>query len=295
VDEALTAGTYTKVQAAKRRREVCRPDTPGLPDRSGAISSPLPALLLCVALAGLLSPLGLFPCSASCLSAPADARVVIFSGHTSRPGKNGEGRGAKSASGVYEFRFNDAVTAFLREETAPGITIVIIPATRNVPLKQRVALAKRLKADLIIEIHHDSVQPQIYERLVTAHGTDPLIARYQGFSLHVYPNEGSIAPAAAIEERLIAAGIGFSLYHREDIPGERMELVPGTKAVYKRPNLHLPRTSTIPAVIVECGCIANPEEEKLLASPAHQKVIAQAVRQGIEDYFAGLHRCLVPK
>ncbi len=295
MNNTVAAGTSTMGQAVNRCREQHRPNEPQRPERLRPISSRLPSLILSAALIGFLLLLDLVPCSASCLGASADARVVIFSGHTSRPGRNEEGRGAKSASGVYEFRFNDAVTELLGRERTPGITFVTIPATRNVPLKRRVALARRLKADLIIEIHHDSVQPRIYEKLVMAHEPDPLIDRYRGFSLHVYPNESSIAPAAAIEERLIDAGIGFSLYHQEDIPGERMELVPGTKAVYKRPNLHLPRTSTIPTVIVECGCIANPEEEKLLASPAHQKVIAQAVRQGIEDYFASRRRSSAPK
>lgn len=196
---------------------------------------------------------------------------------------------------MYEFRFNDAVTAFFKEEKTPGITFVTIPATRNVPLRRRAALAKRLKADLIIEIHHDSVQPQIYEKLITADDSDPMIERYRGFSLHVFPKESSIAPAAAIEERMLGAGIGLSLYHLEDIPGERMELVPGTKAVYKRPKLHLLRTSAIPAVIVECGCIANPVEEKFVGSPAHQKAIVQAVRRGIEVFFAGLRKSSISK
>lgn len=42
----------------------------------------------------------------------------------------------------------------------------------------------------------------------------------------------------------------------------------------------------IPSVLVECGFISNAEEEKLLLSSAYQLRVAQAVRDGIAEYFA---------
>lgn len=245
-------------------------------------------------LVAVLTLLDLVPYWGFCAALLAEDRVVIFSGHTARPDRKGKGRGAKSASGVHEFRFNDSVATFLEREKPPCLDFVVIPATRNVSLRSRVALARRLNADIIVEIHHDSVHPRIYEKLVRARYPDPLIDRYRGFSLHVFPDEASIALAAAIEARMIAAGLEFSDYHQEDIPGERMKLVPGTKAVYERPNLHLPRTSTVPTVIVECGCIANPEEERLLADPAYQETVAHAIRQGIEDCRESRRRVSAP-
>lgn len=40
-----------------------------------------------------------------------------------------------------------------------------------------------------------------------------------------------------------------------------------------------------PAVIVECGFLSNPDEEKLLLSQEYQKNIAKAITAGIKDYF----------
>ncbi len=41
----------------------------------------------------------------------------------------------------------------------------------------------------------------------------------------------------------------------------------------------------VPSVLVECGFISNAEEEKLLLSPDYQLRVAQAVRDGILEYF----------
>jgi len=41
----------------------------------------------------------------------------------------------------------------------------------------------------------------------------------------------------------------------------------------------------VPSVLVECGFISNAEEERLLLSPDYQLRVAQAVRDGILEYF----------
>ena len=42
----------------------------------------------------------------------------------------------------------------------------------------------------------------------------------------------------------------------------------------------------IPSVLVECGFISNPEEEQLLMDAAYQQRMAQAVVQGVCQYYA---------
>lgn len=46
------------------------------------------------------------------------------------------------------------------------------------------------------------------------------------------------------------------------------------------------RTTTIPAVIVECGFLSNREEESLLNEEAYQDKLAWAIYLGITEYFA---------
>ena len=45
------------------------------------------------------------------------------------------------------------------------------------------------------------------------------------------------------------------------------------------------RTTKIPAVIVECGFLTNPEEERLLNTDAYQEKIAWSIYLGIVEYF----------
>jgi len=41
----------------------------------------------------------------------------------------------------------------------------------------------------------------------------------------------------------------------------------------------------IPSILVETAFISNPEEERLLRSPAHQDKLARAMMAGIQAYF----------
>lgn len=41
----------------------------------------------------------------------------------------------------------------------------------------------------------------------------------------------------------------------------------------------------MPSALIETGFISNPEEQKLLTSPKYQDQLADAIVQGIEQYF----------
>lgn len=42
----------------------------------------------------------------------------------------------------------------------------------------------------------------------------------------------------------------------------------------------------VPSVLIECGFISNPEEERLLLSEGYQARLGQAVADGVESYAA---------
>jgi N-acetylmuramoyl-L-alanine amidase len=50
-------------------------------------------------------------------------------------------------------------------------------------------------------------------------------------------------------------------------------------------NLHMTRETKMPAILVECGFISNPEQEKLLRQPEMQKKLAQAIADGVLAYL----------
>ncbi len=57
----------------------------------------------------------------------------------------------------------------------------------------------------------------------------------------------------------------------------------------ERDDVYLLNEINIPAVLVECGFLSNPVEEKLLISDKYQEKIAWAIYMGIMKYFSGLN------
>lgn len=225
------------------------------------------------------------PSADSLAIGPGSPRIIVFSGHTASLDCPPDTRGAKSASGIYEFHFNDEMTRLLRATAPQDVECIAIPAELNIPLYSRAGLAAELNGELLIEVHHDSVQPAIQQQLTDAAPGDSILSKYSGFSIHVYPNEESVKLAKSIEASCISAGLAFSTYHLEGIPAERMKLIDGTRATYRRRNLRILRTSSIPAVILEFGCIANPQEERLLRQLHYQEKLAHAVWRGVSEYL----------
>ena len=45
------------------------------------------------------------------------------------------------------------------------------------------------------------------------------------------------------------------------------------------------KNATVPAVIVECGFLSNPEDEALLSDKAYQARMAGAICDGIIEYY----------
>ena len=41
----------------------------------------------------------------------------------------------------------------------------------------------------------------------------------------------------------------------------------------------------VPSVLVELGHLSNRQDEALLSDPVHQTLLADALRQGVDDYF----------
>ena len=82
-------------------------------------------------------------------------------------------------------------------------------------------------------------------------------------------------PQGKDDSRLLAGCVQASLIKTLAPPKERSALA-GDYYI-----LGLP----IPSVLVECGFISNPEEEKKLLDEAYQTRVGEAIAQGIADYY----------
>lgn len=202
--------------------------------------------------------------------------------------------GALSARGRPELEFNRELAALIgRALEARRLRVLVIGADGNMTVLSRRTAAAR-DADLLVSVHHDSVQPHYLEEWEHEGETRRFSDRFAGFSLFVSrrnPRLGeSLACASAMGARLRAAGFTPSLYHAEPIPGESKPFADRRNGVHYYDNLVVLHTAAQPAVLVEAGVIVNRAEELALRDPATQRRIADAVAAGIGECLAAARK-----
>lgn len=190
----------------------------------------------------------------------AGKTFVVDPGHGTRfPDGSPLNVGAVGPSGVQENRVTLAVgedlAALLR---AAGAKVLLtrsfahpyrVATDKRKDNRSRATIANDLRATAFVAVHADSSLSR------GARGTSVFWLR---------PN--SIALANAVRARLAPLGLGESAFHARD--------------------LAVTNEARVPAVLVELGYVSNPEQERLLATPAFQNRQAQALFNAIADTFA---------
>jgi len=229
---------------------------------------------------------------------PHEFTVVIDAGH------GGKDSGARGLGGTEEKNIVLSIAKILQrkitaEFASQPLRVVL---TRNgdyfVPLRQRLKLARKGKADLFIAIHADAY----FERNATG-------ASVYALSQHGASNEAT--RWLAQQENYSELG-GVALNHLQDRdPMLRSVLVDlaqtatiqdsirlGSKVLgaldsvsslhynhVERAPFMVLKSPDIPSVLVETGFITNPFEEKRLSDSGYQEKIAQALLDGIRLYL----------
>lgn len=204
--------------------------------------------------------------------------VAIDIGHTPARG------GATSARGRPEYAFNRRLAGELLSALgAAGVTraFEINAAGSEIGLKRRTQIARERAADLLLSIHHDSVQTQHLESWTFGGAQRRHTPEIRGYSLFVsYKGgdpEGSERLAQAIGKALRREGLMPSLHHAEPIRGEHRPLLNAQLGVYRFDDLVVLRTASMPAVLIEAGVILHRDEEALLDDPAYRRRIVDAL------------------
>ena len=185
--------------------------------------------------------------------------------------------GATSARGKPEWGFNAALATDVAEALRrQGVEALLMnPAGDPIELRQRPADAQAAHADLLLSIHHDSVQNQYL----------PEADRFSGYGLFVSGKnpafERSRAAAEAVGDRLLGIGLAPSLHHAEPIPGENRPLLDEKRGIYRYDDLVVLKYAAMPALLIEAGVIVNRHDEEILAGEDFRRRFATAVAQGV--------------
>lgn len=215
------------------------------------------------------------------------------------PGHGGHDPGAGTGP-LVEKAVTLALAEALRDELVAGGGIRVALTReddRYLMLPERSGMARRLKADLFLSIHADSVE----------NNTDAA-----GASVYVLSERGSSDAAARIAARENRADVinGVSLASTSDTVSailvdlsQRETLTHSggfarllLREARGRMKLHdaevqsaafvVLKTPDMPSVLFESGYISNPDEALRLASPEGRKIFADTAARAIRAYFA---------
>lgn len=182
--------------------------------------------------------------------------IVIDAGHGGMDG------GASGVTGVLERDVNLAVaqrtealmtlfglscvmTRSDDADIAPGVDYKTIRSRKIADMRARAELVNAIPNAMLFSIHMNSYP-------------DP---RCSGSQVFYSPTAGSDLLAGYVRDALAA------------VTGDSSPRA----AAPVNPGLYLYRTVTCPAVLIECGFLTNPEEEKRLASPEYQLKLAMGL------------------
>jgi N-acetylmuramoyl-L-alanine amidase len=187
------------------------------------------------------------------------AIIVIDVGH------GGSDPGKVSPDGIEEKNINLAIakylqdyliaqdyTVFLTRDTDRGLYDENVSNKKRSDLNNRIQFFKEKNADLVISIHQNSYPDP------SQHGAQTFY--YKG-------NDESKTLAKQIQKSLLG-------------------IDPTNKRVEKaNDSYYLLKHTSVPAVIVECGFLSNPDETAMLTDSNYQKDIAYSISVGICRYL----------
>lgn len=215
------------------------------------------------------------------------------------PGHGGQDPGAIGLTGNRE---KDVTLAIARElarqvNATPGMKAYLTRDTDVfIPLNNRARLARAAKADMFVSIHADAAENRnakgssVY--VLSLKGASSQRARWLADKENSADLIGGVRLAQAsntLASVLLDLTQSGRMKASEDAASHVLDGLKQVGANHKpnieRANFAVLRTSDMPAMLVETAFISNPEEERLLTDPAHQRALARAVLDGVNTYF----------
>ena len=210
------------------------------------------------------------------------------------PGHGGGNVGAQGPGGTLEKDVALSIARRLRAElvNARGLQVFLTRDTdEEVELDERTAIANNYKADLFVSIHTNA------SRVAGANGSEVYFLSHQASdeeARRMAQREGSAEELFTAPPGSALAMILWDMAQAEHLEEssalasrlqEELAVVTGSEERgVKQAPFRVLVGAAMPAALVEVAFISNPEEEKLLASEAHQARIAAALRRGIARY-----------
>lgn len=215
------------------------------------------------------------------------------------PGHGGKDPGAIGAGKTKEKDVVLAIGKALRDRInrESGMRAVMTrDSDRFIPLRERVLIARRQKADMFVSIHADAALNR------SAWGASVYILSTKGASseaarlLAEKENRSDIVAGVkmsdkdnAIASMLLDISQDATIEASNELGKQILGYLQHDTKLHKqnveRANFAVLKAPDIPSVLVETGFISNANDEKKLRTASHQKRLADDMMKGIRAYF----------
>lgn len=201
--------------------------------------------------------------TSSVAAPPQEAYILIDPGHGGADG------GAQGLDGVLEKTINLAVSLPLRDMLwIFGYPVVL---TREEDISIHSPDAGSLREQKVSDMKNRLAMYEKARLVVGIHQNQFMASQYYGTQVFYSVNRP--------ESELLADAIRESVVTMVQ-PENKRQLKKATKDIY------LLHKTTVPAVLVECGFLSNPEEMRKLKTEEYQQKMALAIAGGVLRYFS---------
>jgi N-acetylmuramoyl-L-alanine amidase len=241
-------------------------------------------------------------------SVPAKKAPVISVGDANRvrdiviaidPGHGGKDPGARGPSGLREKDVVLKISRRLAEivDSEAGMQSYLTRRGDSfVPLRDRMERARKAEADLFISIHADSFRDRSV-RGATVYVLSPKGASDEaGRRLAARENAADLIGGVSLgdKEATLAevlldlsqnASVSASIDAGNEIISEIRQMSRVRKGKVQQAPFLVLKSPDVPSILVETAFISNPNDEKNLGSSRYRDQLANAIFEGIDDYF----------
>jgi len=166
---------------------------------------------------------------------------------------------------------------------------------RYIPLRERFGIARRLRADLFISVHCDSVGAGLPTG-ATAYTLSDVASDREAALLAARENKSDVIAGVQLGRDADVTSILIDLTQRETMNAsagfarllgrEAKPLMPVKTNFHRTASLMVLKAPDMPSVLFETGYISTPADAAFLDSKAGREKIAETVRRAVEVYFA---------
>lgn len=203
--------------------------------------------------------------------------------------------GAISARGVPEYSYNRQFAEMLLARLVKDgfkKAFLINSDGNDMGFDRRHRIAESRRANLMVSIHHDSVQPHYLSTWQYGNKRRLYSDKYRGYSIFYSALNGKAREsryfAEIMGDQLLNNGFTPSLHHAEKIKGENRLLIDENRGIYRFDGLAILK-GKLPAVLLECGIIVNRDEEISLSENENRERMVLSILRAVETYCGNMN------